>query len=112
MTIPTEPNVVELSTDEDWIEDFEFFLASEDEPNDLTDVLDVVAAISMKQKVGEVRLETHPIYSGNSVTINVDRLTLKNLPEGVYNFAIRAVRPGNVDEGLIRGKRKIVHGPT
>jgi hypothetical protein len=112
MAIPTDKDVVEISTDEDWREPFEFFVDDEEQPDNFTGSA-IVGGLVQKTKAGEARLDldlTNLTIGINTVIISVDRLVLRALPEGLYNFALSIIRPGGDDEILIRGKRKLTHG--
>jgi len=120
LAVPTDKEVWEIWSDEDWVESFDFFttdLAGVESPRVFAVGSSVVGALVLRDKngteVARVNLSTgsNLTVDANTVSLSVDRDVIKVLPVGLYDFALTYVPSGgNGDEGLIRGKRQVTHG--
>lgn len=120
LAVPTDKEVWEIWSDEDWVESFDFFttdLAGVESPRVFGVGSSVVGALVMRDKngaeVGRVNLSTgtNLTVDDNTVSLQVDQGVIKNLTPGLYDFALTYIPSGGTgDEGLIRGKRQVTRG--
>lgn len=120
LAIPTEKDVLEISTDEDWVETIDFFQLGNDNTTevarDFTGCTIAGAIVLKNTKGGEVaRLNVSTAdgtisVQGNAVTISRLRSVVQALPAGLYDFGLTVTDANGNEEGLIRGKRQVVQG--
>jgi len=115
--MPTESDTVEITTDQDWLEAWEFSVLQSDGvtelPRDFTGCT-VVGGILSKTadrldltSGGDAPTLT---ISDNVVTTNVRRTALLAIPAGLYAFDLTVIDAAGVATGLIRGQRRLVRG--
>jgi hypothetical protein len=116
MTPPVLSSPLGSQTNEDWTEEFQFFVVDAAHPDDLTGCL-IEGAISLKDKTGTHFLQFSS-SSGritivtNAVSILVPESLMSPLPPGLYDFDLRVTRPSGLKEILLRGKLNLTAGVT